>query len=145
MVRWQHRGQAITEYPVLLAVVALVILGLQFYAKRGLQAGIKQAADRLSPYTEESGGDPDGEKAQRDGMRYESGERRHTFTRLGDVLQQQTASRTVVAPGDHVVITTEQPGGERLTVILQDTTTTTGEAMGKGYYSYSKVITEDQQ
>lgn len=41
------RGQSITEYVILLGVVAAAVLGMQSYAKRGIQAGIKAAADRI--------------------------------------------------------------------------------------------------
>ena len=41
------RGHSITEYVILLGVVAAAVVGMQFYAKRGIQAGIKVAADRI--------------------------------------------------------------------------------------------------
>lgn len=42
-----RRGQAITEYAILLGVVAAALFGMQLYAKRSLQAGLKSVADRL--------------------------------------------------------------------------------------------------
>ncbi|MBI3319016.1 MAG: hypothetical protein HYZ89_00285 [Candidatus Omnitrophica bacterium] len=41
------KGQAIVEYAILIGVVTAAIVGMQAYAKRGLQAGIKLMADQL--------------------------------------------------------------------------------------------------
>ena len=41
------KGQAILEYAVLVGVVIVFFVGMQTYAKRGLQAGIKLVADQL--------------------------------------------------------------------------------------------------
>ena len=41
------KGQAVVEYAILIGVVTVAIVGMQTYAKRGLQAGIKLAADQL--------------------------------------------------------------------------------------------------
>ena len=56
-------GQAFVEYAILFAVVAAALLGMQLYAKRSLQGGIKMAVDRMSPHP----GDVNGEQAQADG------------------------------------------------------------------------------
>ncbi len=41
------RGQSISEYAILLGLVIAVLVGIQLYAKRGLQAAVKVAADQL--------------------------------------------------------------------------------------------------
>ena len=46
------KGQSIMEYVVLIGVVAAAVLGMQAYAKRGIQAGIKVAADRIGSQQE---------------------------------------------------------------------------------------------
>lgn len=48
MLRLTHnKGQAIFEYAVILAIVALALGMMQVYLRRGIQAGIKIAADEL--------------------------------------------------------------------------------------------------
>ena len=47
-----RRGQSIIEYVILIGVVAAAVLGMQAYAKRGIQAGIKVAADRIGSQQE---------------------------------------------------------------------------------------------
>lgn len=49
MMRSWHRGQAIAEYAILFGIVTMAILGMQVYAKRGLQASVKQFADQIGP------------------------------------------------------------------------------------------------
>ena len=39
------RGQSLTEYAILLSVVAAVFIGMQLYVKRGLQGRIKGVVD----------------------------------------------------------------------------------------------------
>ena len=46
------QGQSIIEYVILIGVVAAAVLGMQAYAKRGIQAGIKVAADRIGSQQE---------------------------------------------------------------------------------------------
>ena len=99
----EHSGQAIMEYAILIGVVTAAMLGMQLYAKRSLQAGIKTAADQLSPYPD----DPHGERAQLDGMRYESGDRKTRVFAVGDAMVNESAARTVV----HQVATTSTTTG----------------------------------
>ena len=40
-------GQAIIEYAVLFGLVTAVLMGMQGYLKRGVQAGVKVAADQI--------------------------------------------------------------------------------------------------
>lgn len=67
--RWRD-GQSITEYLLIFAVVAAAMTGMMVYAKRGIQAGLKVAADDFSPFPS------DPEKAQIEGMRQETGDSR---------------------------------------------------------------------
>lgn len=46
------RGQSIVEYAIVIGVVTAAVLGMQLYAKRGLQAGIKIAADQIGSQRE---------------------------------------------------------------------------------------------
>ena len=41
------RAQAIIEYAVLFGLVTAVLMGMQGYLKRGVQAGVKVAADQI--------------------------------------------------------------------------------------------------
>ena len=43
--REKTRGQSLTEYAILLSVVAAVFIGMQLYVKRGLQGRIKGVVD----------------------------------------------------------------------------------------------------
>lgn len=40
-------GQSILDYAILLGVITTTLVGMQFYIKRGIQAGIKVSADQL--------------------------------------------------------------------------------------------------
>ena len=42
-----NRGQAVFEYAVILGIVVLALSLMQTYVRRGIQAGIKVAADEL--------------------------------------------------------------------------------------------------
>ncbi len=57
--RATERAQSFVEYAVVLTVVVAALVGMQLYAKRGIQAGIKTATDRMSPFPS----DPQGELA----------------------------------------------------------------------------------
>ncbi|MFA5144929.1 MAG: hypothetical protein WC723_02870 [Candidatus Omnitrophota bacterium] len=41
------KAQSLVEYSIILAVVLAALMGMQLYMKRGLQAGVKVAADQL--------------------------------------------------------------------------------------------------
>ena len=64
-----QRGQAIFEYALLLAIVMAALAGIQVYARRGIQAGVKLTVDGMSPYAT----DVDGKRAQADGIVQEAG------------------------------------------------------------------------
>lgn len=142
-------GQAITEYAILIGVVVAALLGMQVYAKRGLQAGIKATADRLSPFLSEPGGDPGGRRAQREGMRYEAGERQNrAIAAPGDVLVRE--SKTVTISSRTVEDKATTPGGGRTRKIepaTPETTSTSGALSyrGLGVASYSEVRVDEDQ
>ena len=82
-----RRGQTILEYLMIFAVVSAAILGMQVYAKRGIQATMKTAADQMSPVAD----DADGRAAQALGMQLESQEI--------DVDPQKPQKRKQIVPG----------------------------------------------
>lgn len=43
------RAQSIVEYSIILSIVVAALIAMQVYMKRGIQAGIKFAADELGP------------------------------------------------------------------------------------------------
>lgn len=140
------KGQAFAEYAILIGLVTAAMLGMSLYAKRGLQAGIKMAADDLSPFKVESGGDPQGEKAQVAAVRYESRERRDRAVGVpGTILVNEATVRTrsdraqeAKQMGDGAVgrriLTQGRAGG--------DTVNTEGalSARGANVSSYSEVV-----
>ena len=87
-------GQGIVEYAVLMALISAALIGIQVYARRGLQAGIKIAADQLG--------------GQVEGMRYDSGDRTSSVIASGSVLERQFAQR---AQADRTVVTDVEGGG----------------------------------
>jgi len=128
----------VVEYAVLLGVAAAVIFGMQVYAKRSLQAGLKTAADGLSPLGAE--GDPDGKKAQRLGAWYESGERRNrSVAAAGMVLDRASAGETQATK---TIVETQNADGGRTRQVTQDQTITTG-ALGGGVSSRSTVVVDE--
>ena len=132
------RGQSLAEYAVLIGVVITAALAMQVYAKRGIQAAVKKAADGLSPFP----GDTDGRQAQINGMRYEAGERRNRSVAVaGAVLARESATTT---DSQRTIQTGETAGGGRSTQTISDTTTTTGAVAGRGagVASYSAVVME---
>lgn len=150
------RGQAISEYALLLGLVVAVMLGMQVYAKRGLQASVKMAADGLSPYgAVDWQGASDrqaGELAQMAGMQFEAGERRNrALTLRGQTLVRESATRTVAGhPGaERTTRTFRNPGGEWREIVDEaanpDRTITTGalDQRGPGVSSYSEVVISD--
>lgn len=140
------RGQISSEHAILLGIVTAAMLGMQLYAKRGLQAGMKASIDWLSPFRIDgkAAGDPDGERAQLAGMAYESGERRN---------------RAVAEPGSPVArevgVTAEssvtqkihaQEAGSGQIVTTTETTETSSSSgttsQGGGVSQYSEVVVE---
>lgn len=129
------RGQAIVEYALLFGIITAALLGMQIYAKRGVQVGIKAMADRLSPYAN----DPDGELAQRDGIRYESRDRQDKVVASGAVLDRTSRARTVT---DQETKADVALGGGTQTTIVTDTTQISGELaeIGPGVSERSEVV-----
>ena len=109
------------EYALLLGIVSAALVGMQLYAKRGVQAGVKMMTDAaLSPHPN----DLNGELAQRDGIAYESGERRNRATTLvGTVLKRGSRVHTGATQR---TTTQEALGGGVTRIMVTDTTTTTG-------------------
>ena len=141
-----RRGQTLSEYAMLILLVAAGVTLMQGYSKRGLQAAIKMATDRLSPY---GALDPTGEKAQADGMRYEAGDRNQAVVAAGSVLVRKTAARTQAAQNiDKRTVL----GGGTETDINQDQATNTGVltsvtspvfgnvSLGSNVSGYSEVV-----
>lgn len=118
-------GQAIMEYALLLGIVTAAILGMQLFAKRGIQAGVKTMADRLSPHAS----DPSGELAQRDGIRYESRDRTDKVVGVGSVLSRRSQTR---ATADQTITTAVVADGSATTAVTTDATATRGILTGSG-------------
>ncbi|MBI4322867.1 MAG: hypothetical protein HY596_01180 [Candidatus Omnitrophica bacterium] len=126
-----------TEYAVLIGLLTAAVLGMQLYLKRGIQAGVKVAADQMSPHAN----DPTGEKAQVDGMRYESGERSQAVVATGSVLERKSAARTLRQRTANMTATT---GGGVQRQIATDTAATSGVLPegGSGVASRSEVVVD---
>lgn len=113
------------EYAVLIGIVAAALLAMQIYAKRGLQAGLKTAADQIG--------------SQADGIRYESGERLNRRVIIpGTVLDRQSAVKSTVS---RTITERELAGGARQRTITRDATGTAG-ALSGGASSVSQVVVE---
>ena len=131
-------GQSVVEYAILVAVVVTAVAAMQVYAKRGIQAAVKGAADQMSPFP----GDDTGARAQVEGLRYESGERQNrAVAAAGKVRERTTATSTAVNKTTNMA---EEADGSRTTSLVNDTTTTTGAVAGRpaGTSSYSEVVIE---
>lgn len=50
--RLKSIGQSVTEYAVLLAIVAASLIAMQVYLKRGIQGRIRDMADQITPLSE---------------------------------------------------------------------------------------------
>ena len=48
-------GQSVVEYAVLFSVVAAVVIGMQLYVKRGMQAKVKRVSDYLTEQESKDG------------------------------------------------------------------------------------------
>ena len=134
------RGQSIVEYVLVVMVVSAAVMAMQTYARRGIQASVKVAADRLSPFPD----DVRGEQAQLEGMRSDSGDTTdQTITTPGHVLARRSASRSDTEE-EHVF--KETPGVVIERTITRSVTTTTGTLVvpgkGAGIASYSEVVAE---
>ena len=120
--RWRD-GQTITEYLLIFAIVSAAILGMQVYAKRGIQAAVKTAADQMSP----EAGDADGRQAQLLGIRQESGDDGRTTLAAGTVLAKGADPQNPpTTTTDQIRTMKELDGGKHETVVVTDETRTTG-------------------
>ena len=130
----QRAGQVMLEYAILVGLAIAAVAGMQVYARRGIQAGIKGATDRLSPFAD----DPDGAKAQVEGVRYESGERRNRdVIAAGTTLARKSAINTVV----NRTVQDDEADGSRTHTIRQDEVSSSG-ALAGGASSTSQVVVE---
>jgi len=116
-------GQALMEYAVLIDLVVAALVGMQVYTKRGIQAGIKEAADQI--------GDQQG------GMKYESGERRNRTVAAGTVLDRRSSTTAESGRTNRDV----QGAGGGLTRTIAEQTSTAG-ALGGGISTRSVVVVE---
>ena len=128
-----RKGQAFVEYSILLGVVTVVLLGMQLYAKRGIQAGFKMAADGLSPHPN----DPRGELAQRDGIRYESRDRQDKAVGSGTVLERNSQNRAIADQTGTSSVATDGA----VTTVANEKTTTKGTLDAGGVSDRVKVVT----
>lgn len=133
-------GQSIVEYVLVVMVVSAAVMAMQTYAKRGIQASVKVAADRLSPVP----GDGSGEGAQLLGMRSDSGDRpSQRITTPGRVLARRSATRRDTQEEQ---VFKETPGVVIERTITRSVTTTTGTlavpGKGSGISNYSEVVAE---
>ena len=93
--RVRARGQSLAEYAILLGIVAAAAVTMQVYARRGLQAGLKAAADQLGDQAvglqQETGKKV---RLQESAIKVERDHRRQIQERLGGGVQVQTAEHT---------------------------------------------------
>ncbi len=83
-------GYAVLEYSLLIGLVVAALMAFQVYCGRGMKAGLKIAADRMSPYYP---ADPSGTLAQIAGIRYESGDRQNKAFVNGATVDTRSASQ----------------------------------------------------
>ena len=136
--RANERAQSFIEYALLLTVIAAALLGMQLYAKRGIQAGIKTATDRMSPFPN----DPQGELAQLAGMNQEAGQRQDealsNFDLGGRLLDRRSGSRALTSQSTSVNVLE----GAATETTMAETTTKSGALtdVGPGVSSASVVV-----
>ena len=141
-----REGQALVECAILTAIVAAALIGMQVYAKRGLQYSLKKAIDDMSPCRRAGAvcpgvpGDPSGEQAQIEGMRYEAGDR-DTNSLVGQV--QVRWSKTKVATFSNIDVGDTAGGGYRRNIQTDQTRrNNTGPFMIPVVTGHSEVITD---
>ena len=123
-----RRGQTMSEQALIIGTVVAAIIGMSSYIKRGIQAGVKVAADQMS-----DGIDPTMSGQER-GLRYESGIRggepekdgkvnwkdkdaKIDWTKPNTVLEQKSRSRTLTKNTLKVV---DNPNGSRTKLFDSD-------------------------
>jgi len=122
-------GQAAAEYALLLGVITAAMVGMLLYAKRGIQAGVKSAADRLA-----SGA---AEQSQQAGMQYESGDRTNKAVAEGAVLERRSATQTGTRKGQQYDI---GAAGSVTKEILEDQTDSRGALDARGTSASASVV-----
>ena len=117
-----QRGQTILEYLMIFAVVSAAMLGMQVYAKRGIQAAVKIAADQMSPV--EGPEDDKGWVAQVFGMWQEFGDpKQRKQIPAGSVVDKGS---TITTTGHQQRTMNEDEGGKRRVSIDEDVTQSSG-------------------
>ena len=136
------QGQAFAEYAILIGIIITALLGMQAYAKRGIQSVVREAADEMSPFRNDAVGDPNGERAQVAGMEYEAGGRPDQVqtAKPGNILARESAVATDSA---QTMVQHPVQGGGHVTQVVSDTTTTGGALANRGgAASYQEVLVE---
>ena len=118
-----RHGQTLLEYLLLFAVISAAMLGMQVYAKRGIQAVVKTAVDEMSPVP----GDTDGRTAQALGMQQESGDRQKQIS-SGSVLEKRSVITTVT---NQTRTAEEKEGGRHVMSVTRDETAATGTSTSR--------------
>ncbi len=122
------RGQALAEYAILIGIVTAAILGMQVYAKRGIQAGIKLATDQMSPFPDDRGG----RQAQLAGNQYEAGDHiMEPGIAIGTMLDSRSKVGTHNRQSANVLTTLANRGGVTRTIAPGDQVTTTSGRLAK--------------
>ena len=122
-VRRRLAGQALAEYALLIGAVMAAVTGISIYAKRGIQASIKNFADGIG--------------SQTDGIRSESGDRLSDRLISGKVLAKESKVDTAAA---QEVETSTGLNGTYGTNIVKDTMTTNGVLAPGGISSRTSVV-----
>ncbi len=145
--RWMRRGQSITEYAILLGTVSVAMLSMNLFLKRGIQAAVKNAADGLSPYSNDAakGNDATGDWAQIAGLKQETGDPLKKATSLGRVLESRSSTAVEINPnpGDFGVRKTRRVNGELFREVRQVQVMHPNLLNGTDLVSRSGVIVDD--
>ena len=104
--RLKRIGQSTSEYAVLLAIVALALITMQLYIKRGIQGRIRELAVQLAPGNSPSGA-----------AQYESPKTSNYTTQSNGVIIEQSDSLNSQVYQDDV---TERWGDENVQVDIEE-------------------------
>jgi len=126
-----REGQAFVEYAILFAVVAAALLGMQLYAKRGIQASIRMVTDRIG--------------SQSDGIQFESRDRQDKVIASAGFVLARDSSTTAVS--DQTLATAAVPGGSLSTAVTTDAMTVTGSLadVGPDVSDHTAVVLRDSR
>lgn len=98
---FSNRGQNLTELALLIGIVGLVLIGMEVYARRGIQAKVKDLTDHLI------------------------GKEQATYQQDTSGLAVSTSeSEFVISPGDSTTTTEERIGGAKVLTATEKSTTT---------------------